>query len=217
MDRSGKNSAHSPEQLSKAIKNLPENWTIAVMVPNASCVYEAKKFGFPTENIQIWSTSSEGVTEMGNTMRAATDAYMVSRSRGIRSTKSLFSLDASKLTQTHIAQVLQELKPSQYDLLPVRQDAVIKPFCESWLKEYRIGSAYYELVKPELVQANKQICVQDKLNGKVYSGLHARQLLGLPDFEVKVSPADYGKFRIFIQSSSVNRKLPFGTNLIVLK
>lgn len=42
-------------------------------------------------------------------------------------------------------------------------------------------------------------------------------MLGLPDFEVKVNPASYGQYDIFVQSTSVNRKLIKGTKLLVLK
>ena len=39
----------------------------------------------------------------------------------------------------------------------------------------------------------------------------------LPDYEIKVSPESHGNFKIFTQSSSVNRKLLKGTQLLVLK
>jgi len=41
-------------------------------------------------------------------------------------------------------------------------------------------------------------------------------LLGLPDYEVKVNPAATPDFTIFIQSTSVNRKLLADTNLLIL-
>ena len=61
------------------------------------------------------------------------------------------------------------------------------------------------------------IVFQDKLNGKVYSGVNARAMLALPDQEVKVNPASHNAFDIFVQSTSTNRKLIKGTKLLVLK
>lgn len=204
--------------LSKKIKALADNWTLAVLVPNQTGVHEAKKFGFPANNVQIWNTTVDGIEKAGETMKIATDNFMVARSKGLRSTKNLFDLDVSKLTATAVATNLNQLSADQYVLIPVHNDSVIKPLVESWTKvSYTKGSAYYQLTKPEKVQGYKQICIQDKVNGKVYSGVNARQMLNLPAHEVKVNPASHGMFDIFVQSTSINRKLMKGTKLLVLK
>lgn len=212
-------SSHTSSTLSKEIKDLPENWTLAVLVPNQDGIFEAKKFGFFPENISIWDTSSKkGVEDVGKVIRETTDSFMRSRSLGIRGTKTLFKVDASKLTTTAIKNTLDELRANEYELLPVYQESQIKDYVESWLKTpYVKGSAYYMLNKPEVIQAYKQILIQNKLDGKVFSGINARKLLNLPDHEVKVSPGDHFKYDIFCQSTSTNRKLVKGTKLIVLK
>lgn len=209
----------SANDLSNKIKSLPENWTLAVMVPDQNGVFDAKKFGFPANNIAVWNASSaKGVEEVGSTLTTVTDNYLVSRSKGIRGTRNLFQLDANALASTNVSRVLDVLSPSDYILLPVHKEAVIKPFVESWTQaDYRVGSAYYQLTKPETLQSYKQIVVQEKSTGKVYSGTNARNLLGLPNHDVKVSPADFGKHDVFAQSTSLNRKLVAGTKLIVLK
>jgi hypothetical protein len=204
--------------LARIINALPDNWTIATLVPNILSVSEAKRFGFPKQNIQVWSTeNSKGMVEVGETIRRATDNFMTARSTGTRGTKNLFSMDVSNLTKTAVKNILSEVKAKDYLLLPVRREEVIKDFVESWTQtNYRPGSAYYQLTKKETVQASKQLCVQEKVTGKVYGGTNARQLLGLPNHEVKVAPDQHDKFNIFVQSTSVNRKLVGGTNLIVL-
>ena len=145
---------------------------------------------------------------------------MTARAAGVRGTKSLFSLNAAKLTPTAVKSKLTELKPFEYEIFPVRAKQQIKPFVESWTGEdYRIGSAFYELNKKETIQSYKQVCIQNRTNGKVYSGLAARQLIGLPNTDVQVDPSDvaYSQFKIFVQSSSTNRNLIPGTQLLVLK
>lgn len=203
--------------LSARLKKLPENWTVAVLVPDQDGKFEAKKAGFPADNIQVWSTTRDGIREVGEVLRQSTNQFMQARSTGMRGTKNLFSLDASNLNSNVVKAALEELKSSEFEVIPVRRDEVIKPFVESWMKEYRIGSAYYMLTKPESVQAYKQICIQNKRNGKVYAGAQARQLLGLPDHEVKVSPATHPEWDCFVQSTSTNRKLQSGTKLLVMK
>ncbi|MFA6432911.1 MAG: VWA domain-containing protein, partial [Candidatus Paceibacterota bacterium] len=144
-------------------------------------------------------------------------SFMRARATGVRGTKNLFSLDTSKISATVVKSNLSELSPSDYELLNVHKAAVIKPFVESWKIPFRLGSAYYQLSKPEKVQGHKQICVQNKLNGKVYGGSNARRLLGLPDYEVKVEPASHPDFDLFVQSTSTNRNLVGGTKLLVMK
>jgi uncharacterized protein YegL len=211
-------SSKSGTTLIRKLESLPENWTVAVLVPSALGLNSAKRFGFPAQNIQIWSTTSEGIREVGAVLSKSTSNFMRARSTGVRGTKSLFTVDASTIKASAVQSKLDELNAAEYGLFPVRRDAVIKDFVESWTsKPYVVGSAYYMLHKPEAIQANKQICIQNKNNGRVYAGANARKLLALPDYEVKVNPITYGDFNIFVQSTSVNRKLPSGTMVIVRK
>lgn len=212
-------SLHRPYTLESLIQTqtLKDNWTFACLVPDEGCRREAVRFGFPKENTQLWSTDVAGLKNVGVVMQQATENFMQARARGVRSTKNLFQMDSNSLTKTAVKNNLIQLKTNEYNVFPVHKDAVIQPFVESWTsKPYRKGSAYYQLTKPEKIQNYKQIVVQEKTTGKTYSGSQARELLGLPDYEVKVSPASHDKYNIFIQSTSVNRRLIGGTQLIVL-
>lgn len=211
-------SSNTAFTLLNTIKKLPENWTLGVFVPDTYGVMEAKKYGFLAENIQQWNADAKGIQEIGKTLTKITDNYMIARSKGIRGTKSLFNLDTDNLNAKEVKKALTELSARDYMLLPVRKQAVIKDFVESWTKTaYLPGSSYYQLSKPESVQAYKQICIQNKTNGKVYSGTNARQMLGLPNYEVKINPAQHPDFDLFVQSTSLNRKLVAGTKLLVMK
>lgn len=211
-------SRNKGDKLAKLIGALPDNWTVATFVPDQMGKFAAQKFGFPNDNIMIWNATSQGLKETNKTITQATTNYFTQRSKGIRSTKNLFSLDTSNLNTSVVNSTLVQLKPSEYSLYPVNKDVPIKDWVEGFTKQpYVIGSAYYQLTKPEKIQAAKQICVQNKKNGKLYSGRNARDLLGLPDVEVKVAPVSYADFNIFVQSTSVNRKLIGGTNVLVMK
>ena len=204
--------------LASTIKSLADNWTVAVLVPNALGVSEAKKHGFSADNIMVWDTTAKGIEEVNKTITAVTEQYMQNRSKGIRGSTSLFKLDTSKISSRKISDTLTGLDPSKYLLIDVNQYVAIKPYVEAVTKKpYVKGAAYYQLTKKEEVQAYKQVCVQNKLSKRVYSGDEARNILGLPNNTVNVKPEDAGKFNIFIQSTSINRKLITNTQVLILK
>jgi hypothetical protein len=204
--------------LQQALKDLKDHWTLAALVPNARGVHEAKKFGFPAGNIEIWdANSAKGVSEAGDRVRAATDSYMQARATGVRSTRSLFSTGADAVNVQTIAQAgLAPLARGGYILVPVPTDGRIDEFTKQCGHTYQVGRGFYQLMKREEIQASKDIIVVGKKDHKVYSGRDARQMVGLPDMNVRVSPNHNPDFDIFVQSTSINRKLIAGTRYLYL-
>lgn len=213
------NNPHGAPSLAKRINGLPENWTLAAFVPDPMALSEAKKYGFPANNVSLWNTTDKGVEEVGKVINEVTNNFMTLRSTGTKGTKNLFSLNTN-ISKSSIKKSLQELDPKSFEVLHVRQyddGKAIKDFVEAWKIPYRVGGAYYQLSKTEKIQASKNILVRQKFDGKVFSGPTARSILGLPSHEVKVAPASYADFDVFIQSTSVNRKLVKDTDLVVIK
>lgn len=207
--------------LTSRLQALPNNWTVAAMVPNMSGKFEAKKFGFPADNIAIWdTTSAQGVEEAGVAMAAATDNYMVGRASGIRTTTGLFNASATAVNkQTIAASGLKPLDMAKYVLIPVppkENKKEIREFVKDCGINYVVGRAYYQLSKPEKVQPQKLVAVVGKKDGKVYVGREARDLVGLPDTEVRIRPDFNPEFEIYIQSTSVNRHVMVGTKILYL-
>lgn len=204
----------SPTILANKIAKLPDHWTLAAFVPDQDGVFEAKKFGFPKENIAVWdATTTKGLNEAGERIRQTTEVFMVNRTKGIRGSKSLFTL-ATPSVKT-VAKTLDNLHYGQYRLLDVDETGRIDEFVEYELnRPYKLGEAYYQLTKTEEIQPQKKIAIF--ANHKVYFGDEARALLGLPDYHVKVTPSDHPEYDIFVQSTSVNRKLIEGTKLLIL-
>jgi hypothetical protein len=208
---------HLAPILKQKITSLKENWTLACFVPSQTAAHYAKSYGFPANNVEVWDISSrEGLESVTKTVLRSTETYFSNRTAGIRGTNNLFKLNTNIDDKT-IKSNLKEIDPTNYCLLSVHSDAVIKNFVESWKITYVPGCAYYLLTKPEKIQANKQICLKNKLNGKVYAGPQAREILGLPNHEVKVEPSKIHDYDVFCQSFSTNRKLIAGTNLLVFK
>lgn len=209
-------SRRKPADLRAHILGMPDNWTLGALVPDQSGVFEAKSFGFPAENISVWNTSKGGFLEVGATVRAATETFMQNRASGIRGTRTLFSTGADAVNAQTVRQAgLQPLKRGSYQIIPVPQDSVIKDFVESTGRTYRTGSVYYEFKKAEKIQGTKEILIVEKATGTAYEGPAARDLLGLPAMEVRVRPDQNPEYTIYVQSTSVNRKLPAGSKVAV--
>lgn len=225
--------------LANRLAKLPDHWTLGVFVPDQRGAEYARELGFPADNIATWNTTSrQGVEEAVSVMRTATDTYMTNRAQGIRGSKTLFTggqVDAASIK----AAGLKPLPSDKRVIIPVTKTAdafekVVKPVTKTrkeaetaWFVEiekfvtvahppFRVGKAYYQLVKSETIQGDKQVAVLEKATNKVYTGDAARHLLGLPDTNTRVKPDQNKDYEIFVQSSSVNRHLPLHTKLLLL-
>lgn len=213
----------SAGDLAGHIARQPDNWTVACLVPDQCGAFEAKRFGFPADNVAVWdATRSRGVHEaFESTIRTATETFMTNRTLGVRGSKTLFAGGAAQVNTRNVnaATGFRPLPRDAYVLCQAAADLpeAIRPFVELVTNaEYRTGSAYYQLTKPEKIQPQKEVLVRNRKSGRVYRGPDARKLLGLPDHEVRVKPEDNAEFQIFVQSTSVNRKLVPGTKVLVL-
>ncbi|MGW1200297.1 VWA domain-containing protein [Streptomyces sp. NPDC002536] len=214
--------ARNPRELAEAVAEMTrtqqDNWTLAVLVPDQMGKREAMNCGFPKDNIAIWdATSTQGLEEAGQVIRQATEKFMVGRTQGIRGSRAVFSTGAEAVNKDTIeAAGLTPVNPSQYQLIPVTRDAAIRDWVTECGHTYRTGNAFYQLSKTEKIQAQKQIAVLEKKTDRVYTGPEARALLGLPDTEARVKPDHNDHFTIFVQSTSVNRKLIPHTRLLLM-
>jgi hypothetical protein len=204
--------------LKDRLNSLPENWTVATLVPDQRAVFEAKSFGFPAENIAVWDAeSAAGVAEVGKVIRQATDNFMEARQKGVRGTRSLFSTGIDAVNASTVHSNLTPLANTKFDIFPVHQDSPIKEYIYSRGIPYKVGKGFYQLTKTETIQPQKQIAIREKSTGQVYSGDAARDLLGLPsDINVRVKPDRNPEYDVFVQSTSVNRKLIKDTDVLVL-
>ncbi|MEV7615525.1 vWA domain-containing protein [Streptomyces sp. NPDC089799] len=206
------------DSVAEMIETQQDNWTLAVLVPDQMGKREAMRCGFPKDNIAIWdATSTQGLEEAGQVIREATEKFMVGRTKGIRGSRAVFSTGAEAVNKDTIkAAGLTPLDSAGYQLVPVARETAIREWVTESGHTYRTGCAFYQLSKSEKIQARKQIAVLEKKSDRVYSGPEARALLGLPDAEVRVKPDHNDDFTIFVQSTSVNRKLVPNTRLLVM-
>jgi len=200
------------------------NWSIGIMCPNY-CVEHIVKQGVPRGNVQPWEATEEGVKKVDVASRTATTNYYSARMVGTKSVDDLF-VDMSKVKKTDIKKMIDV--SVAFQSWKIEKETPISDFVNAKLAnnivakrvggtQYELGRAYYQLTKKELIQENKSILVQNKVDNKLYSGQEARNLIGLGTDGAKVSPLDLGKYNIYVQSTSTNRKLVRGTTLMYLK
>lgn len=204
----------TPYTLQGMIEKLDDTWTVAAFVPDVLAKKAAKEAGFPGGNVAIWdATNAAGVEEAGEAITRVTDQYMTMRSAGGTGTKTLFSMDSTTLNHKTVG-TLKEL--TGFRVETVKQPSVIKPFIESLGLPFVQGNYFFPLIVRTRVSDAKQVLIRHKISGKIYGGPEARRLVGLPDTgEVSISPEPNGEYDLFIQSSSLNRKLIAGHDLLI--
>lgn len=229
-------------QMRERISGLKDNRTLAVLVPNERGAAEARKLGF--ENVLLWDTTEEGMERAAQAIKTSATTYMEARTQGavgLRNMKGGLFVGANINAQAVKAANLKPLPNSARKIVVVVKtedsfEKVVKPAnsrrskpetgwfvkIEDYVKRinegtYPLGNAFYELVKAETIQGDKEIAVVDVNTNKVYVGDGARQLLGLPDTRVRVKPDLNPEYKIFVQSNSLNRHLPHGCQVMLLK
>lgn len=216
-------SRHSADQLRTKLASLPDNFTLSCLVPNEVGEREATRFGFAAGNIKQWNaTSEEGFAKAMQDIDVATTSYMTATASGVgfRGTKTLFSTGVDAVNASTVKANLIPLT-SGFQVIHVDGDhhrTKIKEFIEENGLKFVNGKNFYQLMKPEKIQPQKEIAIRGKKGddkGKIYVGKAARQVLGLPDMEVRVKPEANPLYDVFVQSTSTNRLLVEHTDLLV--
>jgi hypothetical protein len=103
---------------------------------------------------------------------------------------------------------------AKYQVLDVDEDTSIKNFVESKGLRFKTGKGYYEFTKTESIGPNKDVVLMKRDTGELYEGKEARKIIGLSDENKKYKPSEFRDYRVFIQSTSYNRKLISGTGFL---
>lgn len=189
-----------------------DRWTIAMMVPHGH-KSQMLSLGIPEGNVQEWENTSYGATLGFSQNNASSQNYFNSRSIGVKSVQNFYhTTDLSKLKKADLSK-MDDLS-GNFKALKVDKETAIKEFVESKSLKFVLGAGYYSLTKPEKLRTGRDILVREKGTNRVYGGDQARQVLGIPAGEVKVTPGNHANFDVFFQSSSINRRLVRGTELL---
>lgn len=203
--------------LDQRIKKLQatDRWTFTFRVPRGYGRH-LESLGIPNGNILEWDQTDRGFSQATQVTRQAISQYYTGRTQG-QTRSTTFYTDLSGVSTKDLKVNCTDVK-DQVDVWKVgSQTELIREFCEKRSrKPFLKGAAFYELVKTEpKVQDYKQIAIRDRQSGAVYAGPAARQMLGLPQWgTVRVAIGDNSKYDVFIQSTSVNRKLTPHTHVL---
>lgn len=207
-------------ELSKIMKALSNTgkWTFTIRAP---LNYPARQMEmlFPKDNILTWDQTALGVAKASVFTRSSLDAFYHDTAAGNVSTSSFYKVDVKSIGLDEIKSKLKDIsnEVSYIAVGKFRDGVSIRDFSEDVIGvPYVKGTLFYALTKKEdVIQPYKQILVQDKKTGRTYGGDAVRELLNLPsNSNIKICPGDYGDYDIYVQTTSVNRKLVGGTSVI---
>jgi len=133
-----------------------------------------------------------------------------------RSLNNMFNAMMKRTTPSTFAAVdLAAVPPGRFQVLEIDKDCPIKDFVLENGLTFKTGRGFYEFTKTETIQGKKEVVLMDKKTGDMFSGLRAREMLGLPEgAATRIKPTSLEKFCVFVQSTSANRKLMGGTRFL---
>ena len=105
----------------------------------------------------------------------------------------------------------------RFQVLDVDRDVPIKQFVQDNGLTFKKGRGFYEFTKTVEVQEYKEVILEHRETGDLFTGDKAREIAGIPvGVRAKVKPNAPGlaDYVCFIQSTSVNRKLIGGTRFL---
>jgi hypothetical protein len=185
-----------------------DRWTFVFRCPRGGRD-TLTKLGIPPGNVLEWDQTAQGVAVASAVTASAMASYFVDRSKGMSSTTKFYA-DLSKVSVNEIKQTLNDISGQvrRFSVTNSDHGVDIRSFIERQNVPFQIGTVFYLLSKTETVQESKQICICDRASGAIYSGISARDLLGLPHYgAIKLTPHNLANYDVYVQSTSVNRKL----------
>ena len=201
-------------------KTATDRWTFTFLVPNGNEESFSRQFRIPRGNVQGWDTkTARGTKEAFIVSSAAYNTFFKEKSavgRGKTMSSRSFYSSTSDLTVRDARSALSEIT-KQVEFLTAHAEGKIRDVVLDHGKAWIKGAAFYALIKTEKkVQDYKLVALRVKTSGKVYCGQEARDMLGIGGVmgTVRLVPGDHGKFDVFIQSTSVNRKIPAGSEVM---
>lgn len=195
------------------INSLPENWTVTLIGPAVNMSW-GQSVGIPRDNMLLWDGSAETYSGTVAAQSVGLGTYVQTRATGAKATQSFYTVNPDKILPQEIEKLIK-LPTSDFKVLetpanPLPNKVELAPMIRVAGYEFKTGVNYYELIKAEKIQESKDLLVMDE-NGNVYgkgnSGAEIRAALGLPTTGTITVHPQKGKYKIFVQSNSNNRKM----------
>lgn len=191
--------------LGDRIKKLQatDKWSFVIACPRNSKSLIVNNLGIPEGNVQEWSD----IRQVGAANNVGVQNFRTARSRGATKVEN-FYCNIGRKDPDEVAGALTKAKQGRYRKLKTTRACAIKEFIEEKGLDFVKGCAYYKLQKKEKIQDYKKVVLIRKDTGEMFDGPAARAVCGLPTAGTgNVSPGNLGEWDVYVQSTSVNRKL----------
>jgi hypothetical protein len=215
----GQDTSGGASELAREIRELQntDRWTFVFRVPRGYA-RDLCRLGIEPGNILEWDQTERGVQASSQANDQAFADFYTARTTGTKSTRTFYT-SVANITEADVKK-LGDIS-GEVQLFPVsarEEGSQIRDFVENRLSGTAMlkGAAFYQLVKTEdKIQDYKLIAIRDKESGQIFCGPEARDLIGLPRYgDARVRPDTAGKWQVFVQSTSVNRKVNAGTQIM---
>lgn len=129
--------------------------------------------------------------------------------------RNMAILSGRRSTKRFSEPSLDRVPDGRFQIMYVDGNTSIKNFVLDNGLIFKKGRGFYEFTKTETIQGYKEVVLRDKITGDMYTGDKARKIIGAkPGVSVRIGPADLKRYDVFVQSTSVNRKLIAGTRFL---
>lgn len=208
---------YSQQRLSAIIRGIEAggNLTLTFAGPESARRYLAG-CGIPDGNFQAWDGSEKEMIKVAAAVSPSVENYVRARSTGATSS-SRFYADTTDLTDQGVRSMTKIVVPSEIKVVTRHMSG--RAIADFYGSRFTPGAHFYELIKPEYIQDDKDLVVLIRDKNEYRQGSRAvRLLLNLPETgKVRVHPAPTSsKYQVFVQSSSVNRKVVEGQTMLTL-
>lgn len=208
----------SASRLSILLKGIESsgNLTLTFAGPASAKSY-LSGIGIPEGNFQVWDGDERSMTEVVQKTSAGLSQYIATRAVGQTSSKRFYA-DIESVAVPTIRAMTKEVVPTSISTVTKKMGG--RAIADFFGTKFDPGSHYYQLVKPEYVQENKELVIFIKSSNEYRQGSRAvRALLGLPEIgRVRVYPGPVkDKYDVYVQSTSMNRKVVEGQVFVTLK
>lgn len=108
---------------------------------------------------------------------------------------------------------LTSVETSRFKVLQVSKNCTIKEFVLENSLAFKCGRGFYQFKKPEIISYKKEVVIVEKSTGEMFTGQEACDMIGAGS-GIRTPPTTFAKWRVFVQSTSVGRKLLKGTGFL---
>ncbi len=176
---------------------------------------QLSEVGIPEANFRQWDGSEQGLVETAKATTTALDTYVQQRRTGVTRSSGFYA-DLSQVTPAGVRANTKQVFPRE--VRTVTRHMSGRAIADFYGSKFQQGSHYYQLVKPEYLQEDKDLVVFIKDKGEYRQGSRAvRSLMGLPETgKIRVYPGKLDQYDLFVQSTSNNRKVVEGQQMLTL-